>query len=157
MRPLRLRESEVLVLHLRCGDLNHPRANGRTYARARARGLSKDSIRLLRESSRSKKDSRGSSCDGVLMAKEFDNTNRGTLFNNRADKKTEKDRDYGGYLNVDGIDYWLSAWIKTSKKGDNFLSLSVKAKDAKTVEPRRTESTSPEVVYDHDFNDPLPF
>jgi 3'-phosphoadenosine 5'-phosphosulfate sulfotransferase (PAPS reductase)/FAD synthetase len=30
-----------MVLHLRCGDLNHPRANGRTYARARARGFRK--------------------------------------------------------------------------------------------------------------------
>jgi hypothetical protein len=88
---------------------------------------------------------------------EFDNTNRGVLFNNRADKQSDKDRDYGGSLNVDGTDYWLSAWIKTSKKGDKFLSLSVKPKDQKAVVPRRTENRGPEVVYDHDFNDEIKF
>jgi hypothetical protein len=97
------------------------------------------------------------------MAKEFNDVNRGALFNNRDRKETDKDRDYGGNLNVicphcnEGSDYWLSAWIKTSKKGDKFLSLSVKPKDQKAVVPRRTESRGPEVVYDHDFNDEIKF
>jgi hypothetical protein len=94
---------------------------------------------------------------------EFDNTNRGVLFNNRADKRDEKDRDYGGSINVtcphcnEGSDHWLSGWIKSSKKGDKFVSLSVKAKDQKAVVPRRIASSGPEVVYDHDFNDEIKF
>ena len=58
---------------------------------------------------------------------DFDNTNRGVLF--KDDKKAEqRDRDYAGSINIEGTEYWLSAWIKTSKKGTKFLSLSVKPK-----------------------------
>jgi hypothetical protein len=68
------------------------------------------------------------------MAKKFDNTNRGALFRND-DKDGERDRDYSGTLNVDGREFWLSGWIKSSKKtGSKFLSLSVKPKDAPAVD-----------------------
>jgi uncharacterized protein (DUF736 family) len=60
--------------------------------------------------------------------KQWDNTNRGVLFPN--DKKGNEARpDHTGDLNVDGVEYRLSAWIKRSKKGDEFLSLSVQKKD----------------------------
>lgn len=56
---------------------------------------------------------------------EYDNTNRGVLFKN--DQKEEENHpDYTGKVNVKGTDFWLSAWIKTSKKGQKFMSLSVK-------------------------------
>jgi len=58
---------------------------------------------------------------------DFDNTNRGALF--RFDKTNEKQPDYTGTLNVDGTDLHLSAWIKTSKKGTKYMSLSVKPKN----------------------------
>jgi len=55
---------------------------------------------------------------------DYDNTNRGVLFKN--DKKTtEKHPDYQGNINVNGTEYKLAAWIKTSKKGDKFMSISV--------------------------------
>jgi hypothetical protein len=59
---------------------------------------------------------------------EYDNTNRGVLFNERDKKTGDNDRDYGGSININGVDYWLSAWIKTSKKGVKYMSLSVKSK-----------------------------
>ena len=60
---------------------------------------------------------------------EFDNTNRGSLFKN--DRKDDaKFPDYKGSINVDGTEYWLSAWIKVSKDGAKFMSLSVKNKNA---------------------------
>ena len=53
--------------------------------------------------------------------------NSGVLFKN--DKKEgEKDPDYKGNINVGGTEYWLNAWIKTSKAGAKFMSLSVKPK-----------------------------
>jgi hypothetical protein len=60
---------------------------------------------------------------------EYDNTNRGALFR-QDEKKSDDDRDYAGTLNVDGTEYWLSGWLKTSKKGTKYMSLSVKPKEA---------------------------
>ena len=70
------------------------------------------------------------------MPKEYDNTNSGALFRNDK-KETEKHPDYKGSLNVDGTDYWLSAWLKESKEGKKFMSLSVQPKDgqAKSKQP----------------------
>jgi hypothetical protein len=66
---------------------------------------------------------------------EFDNRNRGALF--RDDRKqNEGDRDYSGSINVNGEEFWLSGWVKISKKGQKFLSLSVKPKTSNTESKR---------------------
>jgi uncharacterized protein (DUF736 family) len=62
---------------------------------------------------------------------EYDNTNRGTIFKNEK-KSEEKHPDMNGSINVDGKDYWISGWKKTSKAGTAFLSLSVRAKEEQT-------------------------
>ena len=66
---------------------------------------------------------------------QYDNTNSGALFKNNR-KETEKHPDYTGSLNVDGHDYWLSAWLKTDKNGNKFMSLSVKRKDGSADRPK---------------------
>jgi len=54
---------------------------------------------------------------------EYDNTNRGTLYRNE-NKKEENHPDYSGSLNVGGKEFWLSGWVKESKKdGKKFFSL----------------------------------
>jgi uncharacterized protein (DUF736 family) len=65
---------------------------------------------------------------------DYDNTNSGVLF---ANDKREKDThpNMTGKINVDGVDYWLSAWTKTSKNGNKFLSLSVKPMEARAETP----------------------
>jgi hypothetical protein len=59
----------------------------------------------------------------------YDNTNSGLLAKN--DRK-EKDShpDYRGRINVNGQDFWLSAWIKVGREGSKmagqkYFSLSV--------------------------------
>lgn len=82
---------------------------------------------------------------------DFDNTNRGALFKND-DKQSDKHADYRGSLNVGGVEFWLDAWLKTSKKGTKFMSLSVKPKQAKPSPPPRHEVPPAE-----EFDDDLPF
>jgi hypothetical protein len=65
------------------------------------------------------------------MAKDYDDRNRGALFSERDRKTKDTDRDYSGTLDVEGVQYWISGWIKESKKtGQKFLSLSIKPKEA---------------------------
>jgi hypothetical protein len=63
----------------------------------------------------------------AMATEQYDNTNRGALFKN-ADKTDDKHADYRGELNVNGDEFWLNAWLKTSKKGAKYLSLSLKPK-----------------------------
>ena len=54
--------------------------------------------------------------------------NSGVLFkNDKKDKPTSP--DYKGNITVDGVDYWLSAWIKEGKSG-KFMGLAVNPKEA---------------------------
>lgn len=69
------------------------------------------------------------------MSKQFDNTNTGTLFKNDTEGKSENFPPYGGSINVEGAEYWVSAWVKDGKKG-KFFSLALKPKEARS-EPRR--------------------
>ena len=60
----------------------------------------------------------------------LDPTNRGQLFKN--DNQAEKQPDMKGTLNVNGVEYWISGWKKTSKAGTGFISLSIRPKQEQT-------------------------
>jgi len=62
------------------------------------------------------------------MNKVYDNTNSGTLFKNDMEGKSENFPPYGGTINVGGVEFWISAWIKDGQKG-KFFSLAVKPKE----------------------------
>jgi uncharacterized protein (DUF736 family) len=84
---------------------------------------------------------------------DYDNTNRGALFKNNR-KEQPNHPDYNGTLNVGGVDYYLNAWLKESKKdGKKFFSLSVKEKgvNAPPRSPTAAENGTP------DFSDEIPF
>jgi hypothetical protein len=83
---------------------------------------------------------------------EYDNRNRGALFrNDDKDPNDDKERDYSGTLDVEGTEYWLSGWVRTSKKtGKKYLSLSIKPKVEK---PAESEKKSPA----EDLDDRIPF
>lgn len=92
---------------------------------------------------------------------EYDNTNSGGLWRNEK-KATDKHPDYTGQINVDGVEYWLSAWLKTSKKGAKFMSLAVKPKEEQ-AEPRPAASYGREApirkrpTTREDLDDEIPF
>lgn len=84
---------------------------------------------------------------------EYDNTNRGALFKNTK-KESDNHPDYNGNINVDGAEFWLSAWIKEGKSG-KFMSLSIKPKDAKPAKPK--ESAPAKGGGFRDMDDDVPF
>lgn len=70
------------------------------------------------------------------MSQQYDNTNRGVLFiNDRKEQDNHPDRK--GSINIEGKEYWLSAWNKETSRGDT-ISLSVTPKDAKPA-AKKTE------------------
>lgn len=79
---------------------------------------------------------------------QYDNTNRGSLFRNDR-KENEKHADYTGSLNVDGQEFWINAWLKESKTGTKFMSLSVRPKEARPAasdDVPATRGTSEDVI-----------
>lgn len=104
---------------------------------------------------------------------EYDNTNSGALFENEKREK-ESHPHLRGSCTVktpDGelIEYWVSAWQKTSKKGNDFFSLSFTLKEdekeKKSSKPasqgglfkKRSESAVAQKTIDEDLNDEVPF
>jgi hypothetical protein len=67
------------------------------------------------------------------MTQEYDNNLRGVLFkNDRKEKDTHP--DYKGSCEVDGEEYWISAWIKEGRNG-KFMSLSFTEKEDQKPAP----------------------
>lgn len=92
------------------------------------------------------------------MSQQYDNTNRGVLFKN--DRKTKDTQPgYTGSLNVDGVEYYLDAWVKDGQKG-KFFSVSVKRKDQQSHAPAPARAPAPaprpSSGFD-DMNDDIPF
>ena len=81
---------------------------------------------------------------------DYDNTNKGALFrNDDKDPNDDKDRDYSGSIDVEGAEYWISGWVRTSKNGKKYLSLSVKPKQDKPAASKKPRAD--------DFGNEIPF
>lgn len=61
---------------------------------------------------------------------DYSNENRGVLFNEK-EVKSENHPTMTGKLDVEGKEYRIAAWEKTSRNGDTFLSLAIS--EPKTV------------------------
>jgi len=85
----------------------------------------------------------------------YDNQNSGAIFRNEK-KQTDSHPDYTGSINVNGVDMWVSGWLKTSEKtGKKFMSLSVKAKEEKA--PQKPVKQAPVSSGFDDMDDSVPF
>ncbi len=86
----------------------------------------------------------------------YDNTNSGVLFKNDR-KESAKHPDYQGNINVDGVEFWLSAWIKEGQKG-KFMSLSVKKKEQRAQEQRAPKAPAKAASdWDESADSDIPF
>ena len=73
---------------------------------------------------------------------EYDNTDKGSLFKNK-DRKSDKHPEYNGSINIQGVEYWLSAWVKESKKdGSKYFSLAVKQKEKQAPKPKQANQAN---------------
>ena len=81
---------------------------------------------------------------------DYDNTNRGSIWPNMK-KTTDTHPDFTGSLDVDGVEYWVSAWKRKPEANPKApsLSFSIKRKDDRPV--------NAPVTPEPDFDDPLPF
>jgi len=83
---------------------------------------------------------------------EYSKENRGVLFKND-DKQSDNHPDYKGSINIDGIEYWLSSWIKFSKLGNRFMSLSVQPKQQQAPKSVNKAKQAPQAVDTSGFDD----
>jgi len=54
--------------------------------------------------------------------------NSGSLFRNDK-KQTENQPDYRGTVMVNGVEYWISSWLKVGQSGVKFMSLAFTEKE----------------------------
>lgn len=85
---------------------------------------------------------------------EYDRNMTGVLFNAMAKKgDNERKPDYTGSATVDGVEYRLSAWIRTAKQGSKiegqkYMSLSFTRPDADPVaEPPKQEVAQSDIPF----------
>lgn len=80
---------------------------------------------------------------------DYDNSQRGVLFKN--DKRTtEQHPMYKGNGEINGVEVWISAWVKTSKAGASYMSLSFENKEGQVVAHGVTPAAA------NDFATPIP-
>jgi uncharacterized protein (DUF736 family) len=81
----------------------------------------------------------------------YDNTNRGAIFKNEQ-KSSDKQPDYKGKINVDGVEKQISLWVTTSKEGKKFFSVQI----SEPYQPQQQAPSGGLTVSDVEKDD-LPF
>lgn len=71
------------------------------------------------------------------MAQQYDNNNTGMLHRNHRREDGSKQPDMTGFINIEGVEYWVSGWTRDTPRGGKldqagvtkFVSLAVKPKE----------------------------
>ena len=81
--------------------------------------------------------------------------NRGSLFkNDRKEKETHP--DYKGDALIDGVDYWISAWVNDGKNGKYFSFTFQKKDEAHSQGVQQAQQAAISTPTEQDFDD-IPF
>jgi len=89
----------------------------------------------------------------------YDNTNKGAIWGNK-DKKSEKHPDLKGSINVEGVEYWVSAWRRGPNDNPNApaLKFAITAKEQVhqqgVQQAQQAAAPAPEM---DNFDDSIPF
>jgi single-stranded DNA-binding protein len=103
------------------------------------------------------------------MTQQYDNDRRGVLFPNDR-KESDRHPDYKGSCEIDGVHFWMDAWVKTGRDGNEFFSVSLKEKDTRKAQapaqrqaprqapraPAQRPAPKTAAVFD-DMDDDIPF
>lgn len=101
----------------------------------------------------------------------YDNTNSGILTANTRQRDGKQDPTHQGSINIDGKEYWLSAWVNTGKEGGKLAGqryFSIKARpkdqpqnqgfDMKAAEQKElAKGSTRDAVLAGEFDDDIPF
>jgi hypothetical protein len=91
---------------------------------------------------------------------DYDNTNRGSIWKNDK-KETENHPDFTGSLNVNGQEFWVSAWKRKPDASEKApaLSFSIKPKEDSVKKPTTATSSNNVATQRQDMqsNDPMNF
>ncbi len=80
-----------------------------------------------------------------MADQQYDNTNRGAMFPAR-EKRSDRSPDYNGKLNINGEEFWISAWVRDGRSGE-FLSLSLGEKvEAREGQSNRAATNAPRTL-----------
>lgn len=91
----------------------------------------------------------------------YDNTNSGVLFRNEK-KETEKHPDYTGKLNINGDEFWLSAWLNEIQQGEKAGKkyFSIKVRPVESNASHQPGQSSPQARAQQQapqYDDDIPF
>lgn len=75
----------------------------------------------------------------------------GSLFRNDK-RETDNHPNLKGSALIDGTEYWVSAWTKTSKTGEKWVSLSFQPKDKAAPRPDKPSAPTRD-----NWDDEIPF
>jgi len=84
----------------------------------------------------------------------YDNEMKGVLFANKERTKDSQPQAKGS-CQIDGVEYFVSAWTNTAKSGQKYQSLSFQRKDE--VQAKGMAQAKAAMAPEPDFVDDIPF
>lgn len=78
---------------------------------------------------------------------DYDNTNRGQFWKNDK-KETDNHPDWTGSINVEGVEYWLSAWNRKKDANPKAPSVTI------SIKKKEVQPCQPSGGYDNGFTQP---
>jgi hypothetical protein len=86
---------------------------------------------------------------------EYNNTNRGQIWKNE-DRKSDSHPHFKGSMDIDGVEYWVSAWTRKPDANPKSPALTFSFKKKEDKQDDQIHKTDPVSAVD-EFDDKIPF